>query len=173
MSSVVELLDHAFDPSALLAAFSEDVKNEGAIVSFTGHARSETMDGKKIDALILEKYRGVTLASMQAIAEDAHARFDISRSHIVHRAGKILPTEPIVFVITASSHRRAAFEAADYLMDRLKTEAVFWKREEGPSRRNWIEPTKADQADNARWRRMSVKSECPALTKTLNPAFSN
>lgn len=161
MSSVVELQDHAFDPAALLAAFSEEIEGEGAVVSFTGHARSEAKDGGRVDALILEKYRGVTLASMQTIAEDAHARFEITRSHVVHRAGKILPGEPIVFVITASSHRRAAFEAADYLMDRLKTEAVFWKREEGPLKRNWIEPAAADHEDNARWHKKKEKPACP------------
>lgn len=147
----VELHEREFDPAALLAQFSSELDDEGAVVSFTGRARSRAKDGGDIEALILEKYRGVTLASMRAIAEDAHTHFPISRSRVVHRAGRILPGEPIVFVATASAHRRAAFEAADYMMDRLKTEAVFWKREEGPSKRQWIEPTSADHADNARW----------------------
>lgn len=147
----VELHEREFDPAALLAQFSSELDDEGAVVSFTGRARSRAKDGGDIEALILEKYRGVTLASMRAIAEDAHTHFPISRSHVVHRAGRIFPGEPIVFVATASAHRRAAFEAADYMMDRLKTEAVFWKREESPSKRQWIEPTSADHADNARW----------------------
>jgi molybdopterin synthase catalytic subunit len=70
---------------------------------------------------------------------------------VVHRAGHIAPGEAIVFVATASAHRRAAFEAADYLMDRLKTEAVFWKREETALGSRWIEPVEADHADAARW----------------------
>jgi molybdopterin synthase catalytic subunit len=151
MSSVVELAEASFDPAARLAAFSAALDGEGAIVSFTGHARGRAKDGAPVDALVLEAYRGVTLASMKAIAADAHARFAITRSLVVHRAGRIAPGEAIVFVATASSHRRAAFDAADYLMDRLKTEAIFWKREEGAEGGRWIEPTDADRADAARW----------------------
>jgi len=151
MSSHVELAEAEFDPAARLAAFTAALDGEGAVVSFTGHARGAARDGQPVAALVLESYRGVTLASMQAIAADAHARFAISRSHVVHRCGQIRPGEAIVFVATASAHRRAAFEAADYLMDRLKSEAVFWKREDGPGGSRWIEPTEADQADLARW----------------------
>lgn len=151
MSSDVELAEAAFDPAARLAAFSAALEGEGAVVSFTGHARGQGRDGTPVAALVLEMYRDVTLASMKSIAADAHARFDITRSLVVHRAGRIAPGEAIVFVATASPHRRAAFDAADYMMDRLKTEAVFWKREEGDDSSHWIEPTDADRADAARW----------------------
>lgn len=151
MSCQVELTEAGFDPAARLATFTASLGDEGAVVSFTGRARGKAKDGNAVDALVLETYRGVTLASMQAIANDAHERFAITHSHVVHRAGRILPGEAIVFVATASPHRRPAFEAADYLMDRLKTEAVFWKREEHPDGASWIEPTAQDQKDTVRW----------------------
>lgn len=151
MTMRVELALAPFDPAERLAEFSRTASWAGAIVSFTGRARSAARDGTLVSALVLESYRGVTLASMQTIADDAAARFDISAADIVHRAGTIAPGEPIVFVATASAHRRAAFEAADYLMDRLKTEAIFWKREEGPDGNRWIEPTAEDEADRDRW----------------------
>lgn len=151
MSAEVTLATEEFDPAELLGAFTHGLGGEGAVVSFTGHARGAAKDGAAIEALVLESYRGVTLASMEAIAADAMARFDISRCRVVHRAGRIAPGEAIVFVATASAHRRAAFEAADYVMDRLKTEAVFWKREESPDRKRWIEPTGGDHADALRW----------------------
>jgi molybdopterin synthase catalytic subunit len=151
MRKHVELTEAGFDPAARLATFSASLGDEGAVVSFTGRARGTAKDGTAIGALILETYRGVTLSSMQAIAGDAHERFAITHCHVVHRAGRILPGEPIVFVATASPHRRAAFEAADYLMDRLKTEVVFWKREEHGGGASWIEPTAQDRNDTARW----------------------
>ena len=151
MSTAVDLLNESFDPAAELARFSESVDGEGAVVSFAGYARSKASDGSQVLDLVLETYRGATLASMEAIASDAVSRFDITRCRVVHRAGRISPGEAIVFVATASAHRRAAFDAADYLMDRLKTEAVFWKREEGPDGKRWIEPTDGDARDRARW----------------------
>lgn len=149
----VELVSAAFDPATLLAAFADRAIGAGAIVSFSGHARGTNRAGAPVEELRLDIYRGVTLASMQAIAEDARARFDITQGHIVHRYGSIRPGEAIVFVAAASAHRRAAFDAADFMMDRLKTEAVFWKQEVGPTGKHWIEPTAADHHDVARWTR--------------------
>ena len=151
MNAEVTLARAALDPAELLRAFTGQIDGQGAVVTFTGYARGKSRDGNSLDALVLESYRGVTLASMEDIVADAMARFDVSRCSVVHRAGRIAPGEAIVFVATASTHRRAAYEAADYLMDRLKTKAVFWKREEGPSGRQWIEPTEADHADRGRW----------------------
>lgn len=93
----------------------------------------------------------LTLKSIEEIAVAASERFDVSRIRVVHRCGRVAAGEPIVFAATASKHRRAAFAAADYLMDRLKTEAVFWKRETGSEGSAWIEPTEADYADAGRW----------------------
>lgn len=151
MSRTVELAGAVFDPAALLARFNAQLDGEGGVVSFTGYARGAAKDGQSVEALVLETYRGMTLASMEQIAADAHARFAITRSLVVHRGGTILPGEGIVFVAAASAHRRAAFEAADYMMDRLKTEAVFWKYEVKGGAKNWIEPTEADVEDARRW----------------------
>jgi molybdopterin synthase catalytic subunit len=93
----------------------------------------------------------MTEASLREIGEDSGRRFDISAIRVVHRCGDIAPGEAIVFVATAALHRRAAFEAAEYAMDRLKTDAVFWKREDTVDGSRWIEPTSGDQADRSRW----------------------
>lgn len=153
MSIDVHLSHGPIDPVQLLGQFSGSLEGEGAVVSFSGHARRTAADGAALQSLVLESYRGATLRSMQAIAADATSRFGIERAIVVHRAGRIAPGEVIVFVAAASAHRRAAFEAADYLMDRLKTEAVFWKREETALGSRWIEPVEADHVDAARWTR--------------------
>jgi len=151
MTMQVELAQASFDPALRLSDFTAALGDEGAVVSFTGRARGQSRGGGPVSALVLESYRGVTLQSMQAIADDAHRMFAITASLVIHRAGRIVPGEAIVFVATASRHRRAAFEAADYLMDRLKTEAVFWKREEHGGASTWIEPTAKDREDAMRW----------------------
>ncbi len=151
MSAAVDLVQQSFNGAELLAAFTRDADDAGAVVSFIGLARRRSREGEAVAELVLQSYRGATLRSMQDIAAEALSRFDITRCRVVHRDGTIKPGEAIVFVATASRHRRAAFEAADYLMDRLKTEAVFWKREEGPGGSRWIEPTEGDRADAERW----------------------
>lgn len=147
----VDLVLLPFDPSVLLDTFTAAAGGAGAIVSFIGHARGTNKAGQPLEALVLDIYIGMTLTSMNSIAQDALSRFDITHTHIVHRHGSIKPGEAIVFVATASAHRRAAFLAADYIMDRLKTEAVFWKKEVGPYGEHWIEPTETDHEDRARW----------------------
>lgn len=148
----VRIAQEVFEPAVELAAFTSTCEGgDGAIVSFTGLARDRAKDGLPVKALVLETYRSVTLASMQAISDAAQERYAITKSLIIHRSGIIAPKEAIVFVVAASAHRRAAFEAADYMMDRLKTEAVFWKSEQGPNGRKWIEPTSGDIIDTQRW----------------------
>ena len=166
MTAEVRLVAEEFDPAAELRRFTAAAGAVGAIVSFTGLARGQARDGAEVRALVLEAYRTVTLRSMEAIAADAHARFAIGTSLVLHRQGRILPGQPIVFVATAAAHRRAAFDAADYLMDRLKSEAVFWKREEGVAGSAWIEPTAADRAALARWRDTEQEEPCPESTPT-------
>ena len=151
MSVVARLEKHAIRPDQELAALIEDASGDGAIVSFTGIARPGSKDGQAVYRLELEHHPALTLQSLEEIAIGAVARFDVSHVHVVHRCGDIAPGEPIVFAGAASLHRRAAFEAADYLMDRLKTEAVFWKREVGEAGSEWIEPTEVDYSDRERW----------------------
>lgn len=139
------------DPQLELAELTESARGDGAIVSFVGLARPESKDGEAIDALVLEHHPTLTRQSLEEIAVACAQRFDISHVRVVHRCGTIPAGEPIVFVGASSIRRRAAFDAADYLMDRLKTEAVFWKREVGESGTRWIEPTGADHDSRDRW----------------------
>ena len=138
MTVSVRLDDQEFEPGAELAELTRCAAGDGAVVSFVGIARSVTKAGEKVARLVLDHHPRLTARSLQEIASDAASRFEVSHVHVVHRCGEISPGEPIVFAGAAAAHRRAAFEAADYLMDRLKTEAVFWKREEGPSGSRWI-----------------------------------
>lgn len=123
----------------------------GAIVTFVGIARASSKSGEQVDRLVLEDHPSLTRQSLDEIAAAAVARFDVSAIRIAHRTGTIPAGEPIVFAGAAAPHRREAFEAVDYLMDRLKTEAVFWKREVGEDGAAWVEPTEADLADRDRW----------------------
>ncbi|HEX8232147.1 MAG TPA: molybdenum cofactor biosynthesis protein MoaE [Caulobacteraceae bacterium] len=138
-----------FDPYEDLRAFSAGRVEDGAVVSFVGLARGGRSEA--IEALVLEHYPGLTERSLAEIAEEGSRRFEISDVLVIHRAGRIAPGEAIVLAAAAAPHRRAALEAVDYLMDRLKTDAAFWKREEGPSGARWIEPSEADRRARRRW----------------------
>lgn len=151
MSVAARLDAEPFDPAAELAELTRCGAGDGAVVSFVGLARDVTKAGEPLGTLVLEHHPSLTLRSLEDIASEALKRFAVNHVRVVHRCGDVLPGEPIVFAGATSLHRRAAFEAADYLMDRLKTDAVFWKREEGPSGSSWIEPTEDDYADRGRW----------------------
>ena len=152
MSVTVRLEPSALDPSAELARFLQSRPGDGAVVSFVGLARDVSSIGEAVERLRLDHYPGMTEASLETVAREGAGRFEVSGVAVVHRCGDIGPQEAIVFVAAASRHRAQAFACADYLMDRLKTEAVFWKREEGAGRSRWIEPTPADLDRRARWR---------------------
>jgi len=151
MSIVARLQSDTLDPARELASLARRARGDGAIVSFVGLARPQSKEGEKVDRLVLEHHPTLTRRSLAEIAAACGERFDVSHVHVVHRRGEIAAGEPIVFAGAAALHRRAAFEAADYLMDRLKTEAVFWKREVGEEDSQWIEPSEADYADRERW----------------------
>ena len=139
-----------FDPAAELADFIAAVPGAGAVASFVGLVRAET-GRDAVSALELDHYPALTERAIATIGEAARARFELAGLVIVHRCGAMAPGEPIVFVAAAAAHRRAAFDAVDYMMDRLKTEAPFWKREHGPGGPRWIEARDADLKDKARW----------------------
>ena len=139
-----------FDAAALLAEFSGRAGGAGAIASFTGLVRSEN-DGASVSGLELDHHPRLTERALAGIGADAVRRFALTDIFIVHRHGALAPGEAIVFVAAAAPHRRAAFDAVDYVMDRLKTEAPFWKRELGPGGARWIEARAADVEDRARW----------------------
>jgi molybdopterin synthase catalytic subunit len=151
MTVVSRLETGRVDPAAETAELLEQCKGDGAIVTFTGVARPLSKTGDEVEQLVLEIHPVLTKQSLEEIAATAAERFDVSQVRVVHRAGEIAPGDPIVFVAASSPHRRAAFEAADYLMDRLKTDAVFWKREVGASGSSWIEATDSDHSDRGRW----------------------
>ena len=151
MAVTSRLQAEPFDAAEALRGFMAGRTADGAVVSFTGLARGRAHSGDVVEKLILDHYPGMTERSIEEIAEAGAGRFDVSDVLVVHRHGEIAPGEAIVFVATASRHRGEAFACADYLMDRLKTEAAFWKREEGPGASRWIDPTDADRERLARW----------------------
>lgn len=146
----VRLVTEPFEPGAELTAFSLRAVGAGGIVSFSGHVRPEAK-GEAVSALCLDAHPTLTLKGMEQAASEARNRWPLIDAEVIHRHGEIGPGEAIVFVATASVHRRAAFEAADFLMDYLKTKAVFWKKETGRDGHRWIEPREEDYADVVRW----------------------
>jgi molybdopterin synthase catalytic subunit len=150
----IRLTFDAFDPGALLTEFCKGRSEVGAVATFTGIARAEA---GQTTALELEAYPGFTEAEIGKTAERAKARFGLDDFAILHRVGKIAPGDPVVFVATAARHRRAAFEACDFLMDYLKSKAPFWKKEHGPAGARWVEPRAEDHADLARWEKETTR----------------
>lgn len=148
---MIRVNESPIDAGAELAKFEARAAGVGAVVSFTGRVRAESMNDR-VQALRLEHYPGVTERAIGTVEAKARARWGLDDVVILHRVGAIAPGETIVFVAAASAHRRAAFEAADYLMDYLKTEALFWKMELRDRGEAWIEPRSEDYADAARWK---------------------
>lgn len=139
-----------FDPGRELNQFTANHTNMGAVVSFTGHVRDASTD-ETVNRLELEHYPGFTEAEIAKIEEQALTRWSGIRTLIIHRYGTLSPGEPIVFVATASPHRKDAFEAATFLMDYLKTDAPFWKKECRSDGEHWIEPRKSDRTARESW----------------------
>ncbi len=148
---MIRVLETSFDPAAEIAAFNKRAGAAGAVVTFLGAVRASAGD-TDVKALELEHFPGVTEKSITEIENEARSRWPVSDIDIVHRVGRLAPGEPIVLVCVAADHRREAFEAADFLMDYLKTEAMFWKKEIRSDGDAWIEPRAADYKDAARWR---------------------
>lgn len=140
--------ERAFDPGVLLSAFCRNRTESGGVVTFTGLCRS---NGKEIAALTLDAHPTYTRSEIARIESEAQGRWPLHDVLIRHRHGRIVPGEAIVFVAVAAAHRRAAFEAADFLMDQLKTRAPFWKKEEGEGGSVWLEPKDEEQVRARRW----------------------
>ncbi|MEP6785714.1 MAG: molybdenum cofactor biosynthesis protein MoaE [Sphingomonadales bacterium] len=142
----VRVTAEPFDAGAEIAALSGD--GVGAVGSFVGVVRGN--DG--LTALTLEHYPGMTEAALQRLAEDAVVRWTLFGIVIHHRVGRLVPGDPVVFVGTSSAHRSDALDACAYLIDRLKTDAPFWKRESfADGREQWVEQRVTDDAAAARW----------------------
>ena len=147
---MITLTDSPFDAAEAFRDFEKRAMGAGAIVSFTGLVRGTSKLGK-VKTLHLQAYSPMTERGIAKAAADAKVKWALNAVSIIHRTGDLTPGDPIVFVATASAHRRAAFEAADFLMDYLKTEAVFWKKETTDSGAYWVEPRPEDYADRDRW----------------------
>ncbi|HEY1090937.1 MAG TPA: molybdenum cofactor biosynthesis protein MoaE [Burkholderiaceae bacterium] len=135
-----------FDLSAETAALRAGDEGTGAVVSFVG-----TVRGGDVSMMELEHYPGMTEQSIEAMIDAAHARFEIRAAKVIHRVGQLLPEDQIVLVLVAARHRGAAFEACEFLIDYLKTQAPFWKKEHGPEGARWVDAREADDAALARW----------------------
>jgi len=146
---VIRVQEQDFDIGAEIAGLKAGRTDIGAIVSFIGTVRDQD---DNVSGMTLEHYPGMTEAELTKIETDAHARWPLQASLIVHRVGALKPGDNIVLVVTASAHREAAFDAAKFLMDYLKTSAPFWKRESSPSGDRWVEAKAGDEAAAARWR---------------------
>lgn len=147
---MIAIQPEPFDAAALLADFSARVAGAGAIASFTGLVRGEN-DGAQVTGLELDHHPRLTEQAIAGIGAEAVARFALTDVMIVHRHGALAPGEAIVFVAAAAPHRRAAFDAVEHVMDRLKTEAPFWKREQRSDGAHWLEARDSDKEARARW----------------------
>ena len=146
----IRLQEADFDTAREIAALTKGRTDIGAVVTFSGICRGGE-GGDAIAALTLEHYPGMAEAEIGRHAEEALSRWPLTGLTIIHRYGRIAPGENIVLVVTASSHRQAAFQAAEFLMDYLKTHAPFWKREESAVGTSWVDATSHDDAAAARW----------------------
>ena len=148
--STISLQREPFDAAAEAAGLRRGRTDIGAVVTFTGICRGEE-NGEAIAALTLEHYPAMAEAEIARQVEAAERRWSLLGVRVIHRFGRIAPGEEIVLVVTASSHRHDAFAAAEFLMDYLKTRAPFWKQEERPQGKAWVDAKRSDDAAAGRW----------------------
>jgi len=153
----IRLQREPFDAAAEAAALTRGRADIGAVVTFTGICRGEE-NGKPIAALTLEHYPGMAEAEIERHVAEAAQRWPLLGATVIHRYGRITPGEDIVLVVTASSHRQAAFAAAEFLMDYLKTRAPFWKQVEQAGGKTWVEAKEHDDAAADRWRKTNPQA---------------
>jgi molybdopterin synthase catalytic subunit len=150
MTATIRLQREAFDVAVEVERMTRGRTDVGAVVTFTGLCRADE-NGRPIAALTLEHYPGMAEAEIARHVEEASARWPLMGVTVVHRYGRIEPGEVIVLVATVSSHREAAFAAASFLMDYLKTRAPFWKQVEAAGAATWVEAKATDDAAAERW----------------------
>ena len=149
-AATIRIQEADFDVGHEIAALTKGHVDIGAVVSFSGICRGSE-NGEPIAALTLEHYPDMAEAEIKRHTDEAMSRWPLSGLTVIHRVGRIVPGENIVLVLAASAHRQAAFEAAEFLMDYLKANAPFWKREESAAGTSWIEAHDHDDAAAARW----------------------
>jgi molybdopterin synthase catalytic subunit len=150
MTSKVSIQTGDFNLATEIDALRAGDKRVGAVCSFIGTVRDRN-DGNAISAMELEHYPGMTEKAIEAMIDEAHRRFDIYAARVIHRVGLLLPLDQIVMVAVTSSHRGQSFQACEFLMDYLKTQAPFWKKEQTPEGARWVDARVSDDAALAKW----------------------
>ena len=149
-SDRVSIQTDDFDLSHEIDTLRGADKRVGAVCSFIGTVRDRN-DGNAISAMELEHYPGMTEKAIEAMIDEAHRRFDIYAARVIHRVGLLQPLDQIVMVAVTSSHRGQSFQACEFLMDYLKTQAPFWKKEQTPAGARWVDARVSDDAALAKW----------------------
>ncbi len=154
----VDVQPDDFDVALLQSSLLSDKADEGAIATFTGYVRcnNESCD---VYTLELEHYPGMTESSIQSILEESAQRWPVCSARVVHRVGALAAGEQIVWVGVSASHREAAFAACEFIMDYLKTQAPFWKKETGAQGSNWVDARESDAARARRWQKMQQQPQ--------------
>jgi molybdopterin synthase catalytic subunit len=146
----VSIQTEDFNLATEVAALHAQDKRVGAVCSFIGTVRDRN-DGLSVSTMELEHYPGMTESSIEAMIDDAHKRFDIFAARVIHRVGLLQPLDQIVMVAVTSAHRGESFKACEFLMDYLKTQAPFWKKEVTPKGARWVDARVSDDAALAKW----------------------
>jgi molybdopterin synthase catalytic subunit len=160
MTLTVSIQTQDFDVSQELAALRAGDARVGAVCSFLGTVR-ERNDGSSVASMELEHYPGMTEKSISAMMDEAQKRFDIFAARVIHRVGLLHPEDQIVFVAVTSAHRGESFKACEFLMDYLKTQAPFWKKEVTPEGARWVDARVSDDQALARWGIHATNSIAP------------
>lgn len=150
MGARVSIQTEDFDLSAEVAQLRAIDKGVGAVCSFIGTVRDRN-EGLSVSTMALEHYPGMTEKAIEAMIDEAFERFDILGARVVHRVGLLQPLDQIVLVVVSSAHRGQSFQACEFLMDYLKTQAPFWKKEQTPEGSRWVDARVSDDAALARW----------------------
>ena len=150
MSGRVSIQTEDFNLAIEVEALRQNDKRVGAICTFTGTVRDRN-DGLSVSSMELEHYPGMTEKAIEAMIDEAAVRFNIFGARIVHRVGLLQPLDQVVMVAVTSAHRGESFKACEFLMDYLKTQAPFWKKEETPEGARWVDARVTDDAALARW----------------------
>ena len=150
MLARVSIQTQDFDLSKEIDALRANDKRVGAVCSFIGTVRDRN-DGLSVQSMELEHYPGMTEKAIEAMIDEATTRFDIFGARVIHRVGLLQPLDQVVMVAVTSSHRGESFKACEFLMDYLKTQAPFWKKEETPEGSRWVDARVSDDAALAKW----------------------
>ena len=150
MTTRVRIQTGDFNLADEVDALRRDDRRVGAVCTFTGTVRDRN-DGASVSSMELEHYPGMTEKAIEAMIDEAHKRFDILGARVIHRIGLLQPLDQIVLVAVTSAHRGESFQACEFLMDYLKTQAPFWKKEQTPAGARWVDARVTDDAALAKW----------------------